>query len=164
MPRLRLWEGTGYSVRAFLTAPAHHLSSICLGWCFQYKLELACLDRWTHGASLGSIPTLSGRSESQWCLQLTTKLKRSAPKTASSEPALKNVTSHACRRRHMWGGTSGDDTWDRQVEGATCGGGRWRGERGSMMKGTWRGVWRQGVEKGSFSLKNVTRTQPREGT
>lgn len=48
------------------------------------------------------------------------------------------------------------------MEGATCGGGRWRGhleghgegrDKGSMLRGTWRGVWRQGVEKGLFSLK-----------
>lgn len=34
----------------------------------------------------------------------------------------------------------------------------WRGhvegrDRGSMRRGTWRGLWRQGVEKGLFSLK-----------
>lgn len=43
------------------------------------------------------------------------------------------------------------------MEGAG-GEGIWRGhgegrDRGSMLRGTWRGVWRQGVEKGLFSLK-----------
>lgn len=35
------------------------LYSMALVWYFQYKLELACLDHRTSGASLGSIPTLS---------------------------------------------------------------------------------------------------------
>lgn len=54
-PRLQLWKGQeGGRVGA-----SSLFYSTALVWYFQYKLELACLDHRTSGASLGSIPTLS---------------------------------------------------------------------------------------------------------
>lgn len=54
--------------------------------------------------------------------------------------------------------TQGPDRWRGPHVERAGREGIWRGhiegrDRGSMLRGTWRGVWRLGVEKGLFSLK-----------